>query len=65
MVDIWSTICLVFKYIAKYSKYLYYGFKQRIVALFKGELGIFKFFLSLFKLPFEAWSFSKMEMKYV
>lgn len=48
----------------KFLKYLYYGLKQRCLALLKQEIGIFAFFKSLFKCPVEAWIFSKLELKY-
>lgn len=44
-------------------KYTYYGFKQRLRALFKRELGIFEFFKSLFRIPVEAYVFSSIELR--
>lgn len=46
-----------------YVKYIWYGLQQRVRALWHRELGIFGFIKSLFKLPFEAWVFTKLSMR--
>ena len=62
--DICNVCVNTYRFAIKYIKYLYYGLKQRLRALFKGELGIYKFLISLFKWPFESWRFAKTEMSY-
>lgn len=54
----------IFIFGLKYLKYLYYGMKQRIKSLFLLNLNIFNLFKSLFRLPFEAWHFTKMEIRH-
>lgn len=62
--QIWVTVKYIFMFTVKYIKYIYYGLKQRIFALFKLEIGIFDFIKSLFKIPFESWIFTRMELNY-
>lgn len=54
----------IFSFTIKYIKYIYYGLKQRLRAMFKLELGVFDFFKSLFNLPFESWHYTKMELSH-
>lgn len=51
------------KFTIRYIYNLYYGFKSRIVALFRRQIGILDFIKSIFNLPFEAWSFTKLDFK--
>lgn len=62
--QIWYTIKHITLFGIKYIKYVYYGVKQRISALFNLQLSLFGFFKSLFKVPFESYRFTKMEMEY-
>ena len=52
-----------FKFSWAFSKYLYYGLKQRIRSLFKGTMGFVKFLKSLIQWPFEAWTFASIELR--
>lgn len=54
----------LFKFCIKYLKYLYYGLKQRIKSLLLLNLSLFGLFRSLFRLPFEAWHFTKTEIRH-
>lgn len=60
----WVSIKHVFKFAVKYLKYMYYGLKQRIKSLFLLNLSFFGLFRSLFRLPFEAWHFTQMEIRH-
>ncbi len=62
--QLFVTIKHAFSFTIKYIKYLYYGIKQRIVALFNLDIGIFEFIKSLFKVPFESYHFTKMEFEF-
>lgn len=62
--QIWVTVKYIFSFTVKFIKYIYYGLKQRIIALFNLQIGIFEFFKSLFRIPFESWIFTRMELNY-
>lgn len=62
--QIFVTIKYILKFSFKYLKYIYYGLKQRLRSLFKLNISILDFFKSLIRLPFESWSFAKMEITY-
>lgn len=57
------TIKYVFSFTIKYTKYLYYGFKQRLYALFRRDLSIIGFIKSLFKIPFESYQYTIIELE--
>lgn len=57
----WMAVKFYVKFTWSYIKYFLYGFKHRVCALFKRQIGILDFFKSLFKLPFEAWYLSRID----
>ena len=57
----WMTIKMCVKFSLAYIKYIWYGLKQRVRALFNQEISLFNFIKSLFKLPFEAWYLARID----
>lgn len=61
--DMLVKVTYAFKFLKTYGMYAWYGLKGRLKAFFSGELSIFGFLKSLFRLPFEAWVFTRIDMR--
>lgn len=55
------TVKVCINFTLRYITYIWYGLKQRVSALFNRNIGILNFLKSLFILPFEAWSQTKID----